>query len=90
MNSLFIGECPEYCNDRGSCTVSGCQCSMGYSGTDKKILICVSFLKLCFEYQEHIVRNILVLNLYQHGLTKHLMIHLLVVLVDRIQIIGFD
>ncbi|CAF1013028.1 unnamed protein product [Rotaria sp. Silwood1] len=33
MNSLFIGECPEYCHDRGLCTVSGCQCAIGYSGT---------------------------------------------------------
>ncbi|CAF4405242.1 unnamed protein product, partial [Adineta steineri] len=28
MNSLFIGECPEYCYDRGLCTVSGCQCAI--------------------------------------------------------------
>ncbi|CAF1260192.1 unnamed protein product [Rotaria magnacalcarata] len=33
MNSLFVGECAEYCNDRGLCTVSGCQCSMDYAGT---------------------------------------------------------
>lgn len=32
MNSLFIGECPEYCHDRGLCTITGCQCVMGYSG----------------------------------------------------------
>jgi len=32
MNSLFVGECPEYCYDRGLCTVSGCQCAIGYSG----------------------------------------------------------
>jgi hypothetical protein len=32
MNSLFVGECPEYCHDRGLCTVSGCQCVIGYSG----------------------------------------------------------
>ncbi|CAF1071231.1 unnamed protein product [Adineta steineri] len=39
MNSLFIGECPEYCHDRGLCTVSGCQCAIGlycekYVGTE--------------------------------------------------------
>ncbi|CAF0938419.1 unnamed protein product [Adineta ricciae] len=33
INSLFIGECPEYCHDRGLCTVSGCQCAIDYSGT---------------------------------------------------------
>jgi len=32
MNSLFIGECPEYCHDRGLCTITGCQCVIGYSG----------------------------------------------------------
>jgi hypothetical protein len=38
MNSLFIGECPEYCHDRGLCTITGCQCVRGYSGKDDDIL----------------------------------------------------
>jgi hypothetical protein len=38
INSLFVGECPEYCHDRGLCTVSGCQCAIGYSGRGIDIL----------------------------------------------------
>ena len=32
MHGLFIGECPDYCHDRGLCTISGCQCTINYAG----------------------------------------------------------
>lgn len=32
LHSLFIGECPHYCHDRGLCTITGCQCTIDYTG----------------------------------------------------------